>query len=134
MVNNTTFFIIPKDTTIICNSHTVNNDTEFFENPQQFKPERYMGDTRSLYASSNGNIKKRELFTFGWGRRICPGIYMAESEMFSWMTQLFSKCTIEPIVSSTGEKILPDIESYVDLGSIVSPVPYKIQVIKRESV
>lgn len=54
--------------------------------------------------------------------------------MFSWMTQLFSKCTIEPIVSSTGEKILPDIESYVDLGSIVSPVPYKIQVIKRESV
>ena len=32
-----------------------------------------------MYASSNGAIQNRDHFAFGWGRRICPGIYLVSS-------------------------------------------------------
>ncbi|KAG1288706.1 hypothetical protein G6F65_000632 [Rhizopus arrhizus] len=122
-------YLIPKGTLLIGSAHANNNDPHFFSEPEKFKPERYLNDAKSIYASSNGNVQNRELFTFGWGRRICPGIYMAESEMFNWMTRLFQKCTIEPALSSTGETNIPDIDDCIDFGSIVSPVPYKIHLL-----
>ncbi len=54
--------------------------------------------------------------------------------MFNWMTRLFQKCTIEPALSSTGETNIPDIDDCIDFGSIVSPVPYKIRLVERNSV
>ncbi|CAO3670528.1 unnamed protein product [Rhizopus stolonifer] len=75
-------YIIPKETILFNNGHVSNHDSQHFQNPEKFIPERYMGDTRSLYASSNGNIQSRELFSFGWGRRICPGIYLVEKKIY----------------------------------------------------
>ncbi|KAG1468380.1 hypothetical protein G6F56_003864 [Rhizopus delemar] len=126
-------YVIPKDTVLISNAHTTNADATFYTEPEKFMPERFMGDTRSLYASSNANIANRELFSFGWGRRICPGIYLAETEMFNWLCQLFLRCTVEPIISSTGEKIYPDIEDCIDLGAVVRPVPYKVRLSERHA-
>lgn len=74
--------MIPKDTVLISNAHTTNADATFYTEPEKFMPERFMGDTRSLYASSNANIANRELFSFGWGRRICPGIYLVNFFFF----------------------------------------------------
>ncbi|KAG0746254.1 hypothetical protein G6F57_003810 [Rhizopus arrhizus] len=127
-------YVIPKGTVLISNNHTTNNDPNFFPEPEKFKPERYLGDIRSIYASSNGAIQSRENFSFGWGRRICPGIYMAENEMFNWLCRLLRKCTIEPITSSTGEKIYPELDDYIDLGAIVTPVPYKVHLAERTNV
>ncbi|KAG1642294.1 hypothetical protein G6F44_004971 [Rhizopus delemar] len=124
-------YVIPKGTILISNAHTTNNDPRLFSEPEKFKPERYLDDPKSLYASSNGSIQNRELFTFGWGRRICPGIYMAESEMFNWMAQFFQRCTIEPFISSTGEKIYPNLDDCVDKASTIAPLPYKVRLIKR---
>jgi cytochrome P450 len=73
--------VIPKGTVLISNNHTTNNDPNFFPEPEKFKPERYLGDVRSIYASSNGAIQSRENFSFGWGRRICPGIYMVNQSI-----------------------------------------------------
>ncbi|KAG1239614.1 hypothetical protein G6F68_018463 [Rhizopus microsporus] len=76
---------------IYVNVHTLHNDPQVFPEPEKFIPERFLNDTRSMYASSNGAIQNRDHFAFGWGRRICPGIYMAESEMFNWMAQFFQR-------------------------------------------
>ncbi|KAG1445906.1 hypothetical protein G6F56_009750 [Rhizopus delemar] len=119
-------YVIPKGTLLMSNNHTTNNDPKYFEEPEKFKPERYLKDSRSVYASSNGNIHSRELFTFGWGRRICPGIYLAEGEMFGWLTQLLSKCTIEPIISGN-EAIYPEIQDCRAVDATISPLPYKYQ-------
>ncbi|KAI9282683.1 cytochrome P450 [Sporodiniella umbellata] len=124
-------YIIPKDTILISNNVTTNHSSSFFKEPEKFNPERFLGDIRSLHSSSNGNINNREVFTFGWGRRICPGIYLSETEIFCWMCHLFYRCTVEPIVSSTGEKVYPDIDSLIEYGGIIAPVPFEVRLALR---
>lgn len=58
------------------NLHTLHFDKEFYLEPEKFIPERFLEDTKTLYAASNGNVKNRDQFVFGWGRRLCPGIAM----------------------------------------------------------
>lgn len=72
-------YIIPKGHIIYVNVHTLHNDPQVFPEPEKFMPERFLNDTRSMYASSNGAIQNRDHFAFGWGRRICPGIYLVSS-------------------------------------------------------
>lgn len=49
---------------------------DVYENPTSFNPDRFLDHTRTISASANGSIDTRDQFNFGWGRRICPGIYL----------------------------------------------------------
>ena len=69
-------YIIPKGTVLLATSLSMNMDPKLYHEPEKLKPGRFLNDNRSMYASSNGSTQNREVFTFGWGRRICPGIYM----------------------------------------------------------
>ncbi|KAG1462291.1 hypothetical protein G6F46_004333 [Rhizopus delemar] len=124
-------YIIPKGHIIYVNVHTLHNDPQVFPEPEKFMPERFLNDTRSMYASSNGAIQNRDHFAFGWGRRICPGIYLAESQIFHLLTKILATSTIEPAISSTGEKIYPDLDNVIDTGITVGPVPFKIRLVER---
>ncbi|KAG0749491.1 hypothetical protein G6F57_004901 [Rhizopus arrhizus] len=123
-------YVIPKDTILFNNGHSSNHDPDFFTDPHLFQPERYLNDTRSIYASSNSSIQQRELFSFGWGRRICPGIYLAENELFNLLVRLLSQCTVEPILVN-GKKVYPDLDTFVDGGGTVSPTDYKIRLVPK---
>lgn len=49
---------------------------DFYDDPEIFNPNRFANNTKSLMSSANGNVLERDQFNFGWGRRICPGIYL----------------------------------------------------------
>lgn len=51
--------------------------------------------------------------------------------MFYTLTKLLSKYTIEPELSSTGEKLCPDLQQGVNTGVTVTPVPFNIRLVKR---
>lgn len=53
-----------------------------------------MNDTRSMYASSNGNVQNRDHYVFGWGRRICPGIFLVSNNLIykNKLTNFIVKC------------------------------------------
>jgi cytochrome P450 len=56
------------------NVWAINNDPRRSRNPRTFDPNRYKDDYLGLYDSaSNPDGSKRDQFTFGAGRRICPG-------------------------------------------------------------
>lgn len=61
-------FFIPKGSTILANLWAIHHDPEFFPDPDVFRPERYL-DGGSPYPQKHGHS------AFGWGRRICPGIF-----------------------------------------------------------
>jgi cytochrome P450 len=69
-------YVIPKGTTLVSNIHTLHSSSDTFLEPEKFIPERFLNDSRSMYACGNGNIQNRDHFGFGFGRRICPGIYL----------------------------------------------------------
>ncbi|CDY52338.1 BnaA09g38870D [Brassica napus] len=61
-------FIIPKNTQVLVSLWAIGRDPNVWENPTQFKPERFLG--REIDVKGNDF----ELIPFGAGRRICPGL------------------------------------------------------------
>lgn len=72
-------YLIPKDCTIISNMGSMHTNAERYENPFEFIPERFLDNLKTMQASANGNIEQRDTYNFGWGRRICPGIYLVST-------------------------------------------------------
>jgi cytochrome P450 len=64
-------YTIPKDSQVLVNVWTICRDPTLWENPTLFSPERFLG--------SDIDVKGRdfELVPFGGGRRICPGLQLA---------------------------------------------------------
>lgn len=69
-------YFIAKGSTIITSMDSMNFNSKWNKDPEDFQPERFMQDTRTMAASANGKIEERDHISFGSGRRMCPGIYM----------------------------------------------------------
>ncbi|KAI0436092.1 cytochrome P450 [Xylaria telfairii] len=80
---------IPAGTTVLMNIWGINHDPEVYTNPEAFEPERFMrypagGDISDVKHDKNTETPKeysRRLSTFGAGRRVCIGQYMALDNM-----------------------------------------------------
>ncbi|KAF3617401.1 geraniol 8-hydroxylase [Capsicum chacoense] len=64
-------YIVPKDSQVLVNVWAIGRDSGLWENPLDFKPERFW--------ESEIDVRGRdfELIPFGAGRRICPGLPLA---------------------------------------------------------
>jgi cytochrome P450 len=74
---------IPIDTTVIPNLVALHRDSEKYQDPDKFAPERFLGHNQDAFSSAvNPDIGQRDHFHYGFGRRLCPGIHFAESSLF----------------------------------------------------
>ncbi|KAI9487029.1 MAG: cytochrome P450 [Benjaminiella poitrasii] len=120
-------YVIPKGCTILSSMESMHKNPERYDNPETFYPERFMDNIKTMQAAANGKLEDRDHFNFGWGRRICPGIYLAEVEIFFGFIQVFSKCFIEPI----DELQMPDLTGAENAGLAIPPLPYKVKFTRR---
>ncbi|KAH9477254.1 Cytochrome P450 monooxygenase verL [Psilocybe cubensis] len=94
---------IPKDTVVILNCYTIHHNETRYPDPFSFNPERYLNDGLSSNESSKlSDPMARDHWTFGAGRRICPGIQTAERELWLVCSRLlwsfnFNSIQNEPI-------------------------------------
>lgn len=72
-------YFIPKGTTIIPNAWAIHHDPLVYPEPEKFKPERFIKDNQLVGVPQSD----RGHFGFGYGRRICPGMYIAERSLYS---------------------------------------------------
>ncbi|CAE7084365.1 unnamed protein product [Rhizoctonia solani] len=80
---------IPKDTTVVCNIWAIHSNPERYEDPELFKPDRFLGHTLSMVESkTQADPYKRDHFAFGAGRRSCPGVQLAEQDIFIAISRL----------------------------------------------
>ncbi|KAI8877037.1 cytochrome P450, partial [Backusella circina FSU 941] len=124
-------YTIPKGTIVITTMKAIHENPDIYEDPEKFIPERFLNNTKLMHAAANGRVSDRDHFNFEWGRRICPGIYLAEVEIFHTFINLFSKCTIEPVIDHHNKPIYPDIEDEQNLGIIIAPIPYSVKIVAR---
>ncbi|POG65847.1 cytochrome P450, partial [Rhizophagus irregularis DAOM 181602=DAOM 197198] len=66
----------------------IHKSPEFWENPDDFIPERFLKET-------NNEIAKNTFIPFGGGTRMCPGRYMAMAELKTLLILLFRKYDVE---------------------------------------
>ncbi|GLJ54974.1 hypothetical protein SUGI_1180280 [Cryptomeria japonica] len=75
-------YYIPPKTRLFVNVWAIGRDERVWEDPLEFKPERFIG------SSIDVNGHHFELLSFGTGRRGCPGIYMGLSSVYLVVAQL----------------------------------------------
>ncbi|KAF7543860.1 hypothetical protein G7Z17_g10399 [Cylindrodendrum hubeiense] len=103
--------LIPKGAGVLNNVWSIHMDEDRHPEPRRFNPERYRSDILSLGDSaSSGDPAKCDQFTFGAGRRICPGIHFAERSFFLGILRMLWAFNIEPVLDEAGEPILPDLD------------------------
>ncbi|XP_060067158.1 cytochrome P450 2J2-like [Ylistrum balloti] len=80
-------YFIPKGTTIIPNIDSVLKDPDNFENPHEFKPERFI--------DAEGKVFKPETFIpFFFGKRLCIGEQIARTNLMLFLTSLMQHYTV----------------------------------------
>jgi cytochrome P450 len=72
-------YAVPKDSTVIFNTWAIMRDPAAWERPNEFVPGRWLsGDDRRTTGAVDYRGKDFEFIPFGSGRRMCPGLPMAE--------------------------------------------------------
>ncbi|CAL1703919.1 unnamed protein product [Somion occarium] len=123
-------FVIPKDSTILLNVWGIYRHEDYFENPNEFLPDRYM---RSEYGTKPGvdTTGLRNDYGFGAGRRICPGMHLANNSIIlNVMNFLWAFNFNVPKDSVTGEPIAIDLDNNT-LDLTLGPNPYECDIKPR---
>ena len=108
---------IPKGTQVAFNLWGVNHDEKYWEDPNGFKPERFLDATGKL------TIKRKLGLTFSAGKRACPGESIARNEVFLIIGYLIQNFHI----MASGE--LPSLDPVPSVA--FKPKPYKICFVER---
>ncbi|KAG5640609.1 hypothetical protein DXG03_007942 [Asterophora parasitica] len=119
---------IPKDTVVVLNTYTMHHEPRRYPDPHTFNPERYINDSTTTAESANlSDPYQRDHWMFGVGRRICPGILVADREVWLAISRMLWAFKMEEI---PGEPI--DLKEYDGLSGR-SPVPFRIKMIPRHA-
>ena len=74
---------IPKGTIVMPSLVTLNRDPERYSDPDIFDPTRFLSDPSDAYTSAlSADHMLRDHFHYGFGRRLCQGIHLAEDSLF----------------------------------------------------
>ncbi|KAK0199456.1 cytochrome P450 [Desarmillaria ectypa] len=68
-------YMIPKGSIVIPNHWSIFRDPEVFPDPERFDPQRWLTPDGTF----RGDIKN---YNFGFGRRVCPGMHVANRSLF----------------------------------------------------
>lgn len=124
-------YFIPKDAGVLHNVWGIHTDPKRHPTPRLFNPDRYKGDDQSLGdAAANPDVSKRDVFTFGAGRRICPGIHVAERSLFLGMSRILWAFDISPKLNEAGKPIMPD-PGMLTQGFVCMPEPFQANITPR---
>jgi cytochrome P450 len=117
-------YYIPKGSVVIPNIWFMLNNPRTYANPSQFNPERFL--------DNNGKDPEPEPRTicFGFGRRICPGLHLADASV--WISTVMSLAVFDiSKVIENGVEITPEVDH--TSGTISHPMPFKCSIKPRSA-
>ncbi|XP_025015985.1 cytochrome P450 2J6-like [Tetranychus urticae] len=89
-------YIIPKDAFVVMNFWSVHRDPNLWDDPDSFKPERFLNEDGSKV------VKSFNFFPFSAGKRVCPGENLSWMELFLYLVSILQKFRI---AAPEGERI-----------------------------
>ncbi|XP_061888521.1 cytochrome P450 2U1 isoform X1 [Entelurus aequoreus] len=112
-------FTIPQGTVVLINLWSVHRDSAVWDDPDCFKPERFLDD--------HGKLVRKDCFMpFGIGRRVCMGEQLAKMELFLAVSSLLQAFTFR-LPEGT-----PPPSMHGRFGLTLAPCPFSVCVSPRE--
>ncbi|KIM73495.1 hypothetical protein PILCRDRAFT_802518 [Piloderma croceum F 1598] len=116
---------IPKGTTVIPNVWAVLHDEHTYPEPFKFNPDRFENQEMNRLAG----INELPQAAFGFGRRMCPGRWLAYDSIWITVVSVLSVYNISTAIDNNGLPILPSVE-YTS-SSFSHPKPFKCRIVSR---
>ncbi|CAE6487081.1 unnamed protein product [Rhizoctonia solani] len=114
---------IPAGSLLIPNIWGMSRESTMYQDPETFKPERFI-DTATHEAEYDP-----QNYVFGFGRRRCPGINLAQSSVWLAIAMVLAVFDITPSLDASGQPIMPDLR-YTQ-STISAPKPFKCTIKPR---
>ncbi|XP_068730118.1 steroid 17-alpha-hydroxylase/17,20 lyase-like [Montipora capricornis] len=111
---------IPKGTTVLVNLWSLHHDPEIWDDPNEFKPERFLDDN-GLFQTPKVGV----LLPFSGGRRVCLGESFARMQLFFVLARLLHSFKFENPPSCDLPTLQPDV------GIVLMPQSFKVCAVKR---
>ncbi|KAI0294624.1 cytochrome P450 [Multifurca ochricompacta] len=113
---------IPKGATCMANIWQCNHDRAIFgEDADDFRPERHW----TKETNQEGHV------SFGFGRRICVGKYLANDTLFISTARMLWATSIESVMDENGKEVVPDTDGFNNIGGFIHPIPYDCRIRPR---
>ncbi|KAJ7843055.1 cytochrome P450 [Mycena olivaceomarginata] len=122
-------FIIPQGTTIFVNAWGIFHDPELYDDPENFIPDRYLLTENGTKPGVDGS-DLRPTYAFGVGRRICPGIHLAQNSININAMNLVWAFNFTTDTDAEGNPIELDTFDY-QKGILTGPRPFKCKISPR---
>ena len=92
--------LIPGGSIVIGNTWAILHDPEMFPDPDSFRPERFLSQkSRSGLTEVDSPLP---LSVFGYGRRLCPGRFMARASLWVVVANLLASFEFAPAKDAQG--------------------------------
>lgn len=107
-------------------------DPDLHPNPDVFDPARFLDKPLPAadYINAN-NPYDRDHFTYGAGRRVCPGVHVAEQSLFLTIVRTLWGFDISKRMGPDGKLIEP--ETAMVRGFLSVPKPFECQITPRST-
>ncbi|KAJ5388935.1 O-methylsterigmatocystin oxidoreductase [Penicillium cataractarum] len=110
-------YLIPKGAIILPSIWWFLHDPKVYADPDTFNPKRYLDPCSEPDPRTEA---------FGYGRRVCPGRYLADANIFLTIAQLLSAFNIRKAVDEQGMEKEYKLEVFPGLISHLADFPYEI--------
>jgi cytochrome P450 len=123
-------YFIPAGTNIHPNQWAIHRDETLYPDPESFRPERWLEPEWPTYREPLEMFPNLQHFSaFGFGRRICPGMHIAERSLYLLTARVAWACDWKKRIGADGKKITPPSYDYVE-GFNVQPkwFPFDLEV------
>ncbi|PAV18972.1 cytochrome P450 [Pyrrhoderma noxium] len=110
-------YLIPKGALILVNIYSLLHDPDTYKNPDEFCPERYLGENPELDPSN---------MVFGFGRRVCPGRELADHTLFLTIASSLSVFDVLPPTGPDGKPIKQNFR--YQTGLVVGPEHFEANI------
>ncbi|KAH7923415.1 cytochrome P450 [Leucogyrophana mollusca] len=114
---------IPKNTLILPNVWAISRDQDSGIPPEDFVPERFMPSHVKQTATDPLT------YTFGFGRRLCPGRFLGDNSVFLFISGLLAAFDITQKRDENGGSVPMDVQ-FVP-GMVSYPQPFPVDIVPR---
>ncbi|KAI1333606.1 putative cytochrome P450 oxidoreductase [Xylariaceae sp. FL0016] len=114
-------YFIPAGSVVYANAWAMSRDERFYSSPEVFMPERYVP------VSEGGRGEPLPDGNFGFGRRVCPGQYLAMAGVYMLVSTLLVTSQLSCPVDEEGQEIKPVVSWSSGLSGVPDSFPCVIR-------